>query len=108
MEFCDHCGTRLRDISEGSKCPKCKKLISAKPKVESVTVKKKKESGAIYIVERGKDQHAKVSVTCPGCGGNEVFRWFSSISGEHAGVKQERTVEHFKCAKCRHTWSKSF
>jgi hypothetical protein len=30
----------------------------------------------------------------------------SFISGEHAGVRQERSMERFTCAKCGHSWTK--
>jgi len=105
MRFCDECGSYLRETAEGLWCPKCKRLIFSRPRVEAKKVEKK--SPAIYVVDKSKEHYAKVSRTCPKCGNGEAFRWFSSISGEHAGIRRERTLEHFKCTKCSHSWSKS-
>ena len=106
LEFCDNCDTRLRETKEGLLCPKCKTLIRLKLKVEAKSVKKS-DSGAIYVVDKSNKDYAKVSRTCPKCGNKEAFRWLSSISGEHAGIRRERTVEHFKCTKCSHSWTES-
>jgi hypothetical protein len=44
---------------------------------------------------------------CPQCTNNQAFRWYSYSSGEHAGVKQDRIVEHFQCTQCRYLWGES-
>ena len=106
MRFCENCGTYLRETKEGLWCPKCKKLIRSKPRAEVRSVKKK-DSGTIYVVAKSEESYAKVSRTCPKCGNQEAFHWLSTISGEHAGIGRERTVEHFKCAKCAYSWSTS-
>ncbi len=61
----------------------------------------------IYIVDESKEDHSMVTRTCSECGNDKAFHWFSRISGEHAGIRRERTVEHFKCTKCSHSWAES-
>jgi DNA-directed RNA polymerase subunit M/transcription elongation factor TFIIS len=68
---------------------------------------KKSSMSAVYVVDESKEHYAKVTRPCPNCESDEAFHWFSRVSGEHAGIRRERTVEHFKCAKCSHTWTES-
>ena len=82
-------------------------MIPVKTKMQPKDMKKIERSSSIYIVNRSEDEYVKVSQVCPKCGNEEAFRWFSGVSGEHAGVRRERTIEHFKCAKCSHSWSKT-
>jgi len=107
MRFCDDCGSYLRETEEGLWCSKCKRIIRSKPRAEVRGVKKT-DYGAIYVIDKAQSNYAKVSQACPKCGNEEAFHWFSSISGEHAGIRRERTVEHFKCISCSYTWSRSF
>lgn len=67
----------------------------------------KKETTNIHVISKPNVEHVKVSRTCPECGNRMAYRWFSTITGEHAGIRRERTVEHFRCTKCSHQWSKS-
>lgn len=59
------------------------------------------------IIEQSSSRTEKVSQHCPQCTNNQAFRWYSYSSGEHAGVKQDRIVEHFQCTQCRYTWGES-
>ncbi len=72
-------------------------------------MKKSKENVAegIYVIDQPADHRARLSQACPKCGNREAFHWVSNISGEHAGVRRERTVEHFQCTKCAYSWSKT-
>ena len=106
MRFCDECGSHMKITRKGYSCPKCGNLVP----IGSVEVKKIdiSRSGSIYVVENEKGGYGpKVSRVCPRCGNDQALHWFSSISGEHAGVRQERTVEHFKCTRCLHSWGES-
>lgn len=89
-------------------CPKCKKSSPMEAKTE-VKMTRRSKSNAVYVVERRQETSArkKAAKTCPKCGNEEAYQWFSSIAGEHAGVKGERTVEHCKCTNCGHSWSES-
>jgi len=71
-------------------------------RIESV-----EKPAGIYIVDESKEGHSMVTRTCSECGNDKAFHWFSRISGEHAGIRRERTVEHFKCTKCSHSWAES-
>lgn len=106
MRFCDNCGTYLKERKDGLWCPRCKRLIPLKLAVKPRKVEKK-GSAAVYVVNRFEDGYVKVSRTCPKCGNGEAYRWFSVVSGEHAGIRRERTVEHFKCTSCSHSWTKT-
>jgi DNA-directed RNA polymerase subunit M/transcription elongation factor TFIIS len=106
MRFCDRCGTHLREKSGELWCPKCKTRVLLKPGAEIRAATKDRPSG-IYVVNRSEDSYATVSVNCPACGNEEAYHWYSSIAGEHAGIRRERTIEHFKCTRCAHAWSTS-
>lgn len=106
MRFCDDCGSYLRKAPGGLWCSKCKKLVPADSRVK-ITRASKPDSKAVFVVNDPAGNYATVNQACPKCGNEEAFSWVSSISGEHAGIRRERTVEHFKCTKCSHSWSKS-
>jgi len=106
MKFCDNCGSYMKLTAEGYRCPRCGKTVPSEPEAKKMRTEKS-ESGGIYVVDETSSDYAKTSQACPKCGNEEMYHWVSSISGEHAGIRQERTVEHFKCAYCSHSWSKS-
>jgi len=58
----------------------------------------------IYVVDNSLGGYLKVSHACPECGNPETYRLIAASSGEHAGVKQDRAVERYKCVKCLHSW----
>jgi len=90
-------------------CPKCGSTIRADLQIQLKNTKKEKfeKPSSIYVFNNRKDEYVKTTQTCPECGNDEAFQWFSRVSGEHAGVGTERTVEHFRCTKCAHYWNKS-
>ena len=104
MRFCEKCGAYMRATKEGFQCTKCGNKVLA----ETVEVKtiEQREVSPIEVVDDSKVERAKVSETCPKCGNPEALRTISFISGEHAGVRQERSMERFTCAKCGHSWTK--
>lgn len=106
MKFCDRCGSYLRKTPEGLWCQKCRKLspLEAKEKMKNVD---RETSDAIYVIERSKDQGSKVKWKCPKCGNEEADHWFSAVAGEHAGIRRERTIEHFRCTRCSYVTSRS-
>ena len=106
MRFCNGCGTYLRETKGGLWCPKCKKVFPSS-QVALPRGVEKRDSTAIHVIDKPQVDHMKVSQACPECGNEEAYRWFSRISGEHAGVRRERTVEHFTCTKCSHSWAKT-
>ena len=80
-------------------------MIDEKLKVEDI--RRKVSSDAVYVVDKSKEHLARVTTKCTKCGSDKAFHWVSRISGEHAGIRRERTVEHFKCTKCSHSWTES-
>jgi DNA-directed RNA polymerase subunit M/transcription elongation factor TFIIS len=61
----------------------------------------------VDVIEQPSSTSEKVSQRCPQCTNDQAFRWYSYSSGEHAGVKQDRIVEHFRCTQCRYVWGES-
>ena len=106
MEFCDKCGSYMKKTKDGLECQKCGKVIEASIGTQNEEKKKIEHSNSIYVVESSPGDFVKATQVCPNCGNEEALSWFSRVSGEHAGVRTERTVEHFKCTKCAHSWSK--
>ncbi|MCK4634216.1 hypothetical protein KAT42_05220, partial [Candidatus Bathyarchaeota archaeon] len=102
----DRCGSYLRETAEGLWCQKCRKIILSKRNAETRTGKKR-DSSAVIVIERPKDHYSTISLKCPKCKNEEAYHWFSNVSGEHAGIRRERTIEHFKCTKCSYSWSRS-
>ena len=103
MRFCERCGSYMQRTSNGLRCPKCGKEINTG--VVEVRRATSPHPDPVYVVENIDDEVAKVSQRCPRCGNAEAYRIGYSIQGEHAGVKQDRSVERFRCTKCLHTWT---
>ncbi len=103
MEFCEKCGARMTSTKEGYVCPRCGISKFAKPEVR-IMKEKETDKSSIYVLGESTTDHSKISRRCPNCGNKEAFYWFSGVAGEHAGIRQERTVQHFKCTKCGHSW----
>jgi len=98
----------MKETAEGFKCPRCGKLTPSKASTTHVQKSsKKKVSSGIYVVEKSQNHRAKVMQPCPKCGNQEAFHWVSNLSGEHAGIRRERTIEHFQCTKCSHSWTEA-
>jgi len=96
----------MKRTPEGLQCPKCGRLVQLNPAIKEKNAKKQSQ-GAIYIIDEPEDNYVKVIRLCPSCRNEEAFHWSTTAIGEHAGVRQERTIEHFKCTKCTHTWVES-
>jgi DNA-directed RNA polymerase subunit M/transcription elongation factor TFIIS len=61
----------------------------------------------VTVVDAVSEDLPMISRLCPKCGHQQAYRRVSTLAGEHAGVKQERTIEHFRCALCQHTWAET-
>ena len=106
MRFCADCESYLKKTKDGLWCPKCKKLTKTELHCK-VKFVRKPLSNTIYVVDGSNEDRVKVSQACPKCGSGEAFHWFQPVTGEHAGIRRERAVEHFKCVECSYSWSKS-
>ncbi|MCJ7424080.1 hypothetical protein MUP01_07415 [Candidatus Bathyarchaeota archaeon] len=95
----------MREERNDFLCPKCGIVVHAKGEAREKNVKITGQPNSIYVVSDEPNEHAKVTQVCPECGNTEAFHWYSGISGEHAGVRREVTIEHFRCTKCSHAWS---
>ena len=105
MKFCDMCGSYMEMADEGYSCPRCGYTIQA-DEIE-VKIMRDSQAEAIHVIDKRGDDLLRVNRTCPSCGHHEAYRHVSMTSGEHAGVKQERIVERYKCTKCSNSWTKS-
>jgi DNA-directed RNA polymerase subunit M/transcription elongation factor TFIIS len=83
-------------------CPKCGEEIET-PTIE-VRRDNKPPAKSIYVVEDPMERGPVVSQQCPRCDNTEAYRSILASQGDHAGVKQDRTVERYTCTKCSHTW----
>ncbi len=103
MKFCQKCGSYMKSTKEGYVCSKCGQQI----RTEIIDVVKiKPTENPTAILDASKLEYMKVAETCPRCGNNEAFHSLGLISGEHAGVRQERTIERFVCTECGHSWNR--
>lgn len=106
MEFCSDCGTLLRRKGEGMWCSKCRKLTHPGAGTDVRTAEGDR-ADSVYVLDQQESGVREVTRTCPECRNDKAYQWFSSVSGEHAGVGRERTVEHYRCTRCAHSWSES-
>jgi len=107
MEFCSKCGSYLKKTENGFLCPRCGNKIRSHVRTPPVQAAETSHPSPIYVVDSSRVDFEKVSQTCQQCGNTDAFRWLAGVSGEHAGVRSERTIEHFRCTKCGHSWAKS-
>lgn len=105
MRFCDKCGSYMETTAGGFSCPRCGNEVEA----DEIEVRRTRDSPpeGVYVVDKSEYDSLRVNQICPRCGHHEAFYRISMISGEHAGVKQERAVEHYKCTRCLHSWTRS-
>lgn len=107
MEFCSKCGSYLQKTKYGFLCPRCGNKVRADAAAPQMQTAKTNQSSPIYIADASREGYETVHQTCPKCGNTEAFRRLAGVLGEHAGVRSERTLKQFTCAKCGHRWSKS-
>lgn len=103
--FCEVCGSYMRRTTTGLICPRCGREVPQD--VIEVRRSDRPPAEPVYVVENVGEGSLRVMQRCPKCGHSEAYRKVITTLGEHAGVKQDRAVERFTCAKCHHTWVKS-
>jgi len=96
----------MRETSKGFSCTKCGNLVPTD--IIEVQQIKQSEGSPVDVVDNSekRDEYAKVAEKCPQCGNPEAFHSLGLVSGEHAGVRQERSMERFTCTKCGYSWGK--
>lgn len=104
MKFCERCGSYMHRVPGGFSCLRCGNENHDEV-IEVLSVQRRDSS--VEVVDESEVELVKVKEICPQCGNREAFRVVFVVSGEHAGVRQERSIERFKCTKCLHRWSRS-
>lgn len=93
----------MRKTREGYTCSKCGNKTQAEiVEVTHIGAADKPTD----VLDTSKLEYMKAAEACPKCGNNEAFHTLGFVSGEHAGVRQERAMERFTCTKCGHSWSR--
>jgi DNA-directed RNA polymerase subunit M/transcription elongation factor TFIIS len=105
MKFCNICASRMKLSKQEYVCFKCGNVIRATNEFIEVEKIKISELEPISTIDDSRKYFPKIERICPNCRHSKAFYWFSTVNGEHAGVKQERTIEHFMCTECQHTWT---
>jgi DNA-directed RNA polymerase subunit M/transcription elongation factor TFIIS len=106
MRFCEKCGSYMQETNKGFSCTKCGNLVT-----ETIVEVKRiepPESSPVEVVDKSKreEEFTRVRETCPRCGNPEAYHSLGLVSGEHAGVRQERSMERFTCTECAYTWTR--
>ena len=103
MKFCDKCGTFMKLDNTGYSCTKC----GIVEQIDEIEIKReeKKEPELVYTINQNKSDSFRINRKCPRCGNSEAYKMVLSTQGEHAGVKQDRTLTKYTCTKCGHTWT---
>jgi DNA-directed RNA polymerase subunit M/transcription elongation factor TFIIS len=103
MKFCEKCGSYMRGTSQGFVCSKCGHQV--KTEIVDVVKINSRATSSVDVLDPSKMEYKKVAEVCPQCGNDEAFHSLGLVTGEHAGVRQERSMERFTCTKCGHSWS---
>jgi DNA-directed RNA polymerase subunit M/transcription elongation factor TFIIS len=105
MKFCEICRAFLPASSEGLICPKCGHVVET----DVIEIRRNGKGAAepVIVMDSPERDASPVNQTCPSCGHAEAYRTVLTTQGEHAGVKQDRSVERFRCAECGHTWTRN-
>jgi predicted nucleic-acid-binding Zn-ribbon protein len=93
----------MRETFNGFKCSRCGNELHTG--IVEVKQMKPPEAAPIDVISNSEEGYRKVSKACPRCGNSEAFRSVLFSSGEHAGVRQERSLQRLTCTKCRHSWT---
>ena len=105
MKFCEKCGSYMQKAPGGFSCPKCgNQALDQEVQVRHL---EPRESSSVEVVDRSDTEYVTVRETCPQCGNPEAYRSVSAIAGEHAGIRQERSIERLKCTKCQYSWTRT-
>ena len=95
----------MAKVPGGFSCQKCGN--EARDHAIQIRRIERRDSSSVGVVEKSEPEYVKVSETCPQCGNTEAFRNVSVVAGEHAGIRQERSVERLTCTKCQYSWSRT-
>ncbi len=95
----------MQKVSGGFSCSKCGNQVHD----QAVQVRhlEHSQSSGVEVVERTEAEYVTVREICPQCGNPEAYRSVSAVTGEHAGIRQERSIERLRCTKCQHSWSRT-
>jgi DNA-directed RNA polymerase subunit M/transcription elongation factor TFIIS len=102
MRFCDSCGSFMGTTAQGYLCPKCGAEVEADTR--EVNRERRPRVEPVYEMKGSKTTSPTVNRDCPRCDSKKAYRTVLATQGEHAGVKQDRSVERYTCVECGHSW----
>lgn len=103
MEFCEKCGSMMRNKEEKNKiilvCPSCGHKLRNYKHIEISEKVKKKPMDDIVIIDKKEEGMPKTKVVCPKCGHTEASWW----------LQQTRSVDEaptlfLRCVACGYSW----
>ena len=92
----------MKQNQKGYECPNCGYIENVD--LIEVRLPKKSQKDQVYVMNSIDDSH-RVQRSCPECGYNEASKQMLAAQGEHAGVKQDRSLVKYTCTECGYTWS---
>ena len=107
MEFCQRCGTRLKNARTTSHILACSRCGYDKAEKESKprsTVRGKIFKEGVVVInqdEAGLRVLPTVKVECPKCDSKRAHYWTIYVSDEEEAMIE---VQVFRCTGCGHTW----
>ena len=92
----------MKTNNQGYICPRC----GAEVEEDFIEVTRERRTRAepVYDMSDSKSTGHIVNRDCPKCDSKEAYRTVRETQGEHAGVKQDRSVERYTCVECGHSW----
>ena len=92
----------MKQTHKGYECPNCGHMENVD--LIEVRLPEKSQEDQVYVMN-SMDDSQRVQRSCPECGYNEAFKKMLVAQGEHAGVKQDRSLAKYACTDCGYTWS---
>ena len=92
----------MKQTSRGYECPNCGHVDAVD--IIEVKMPERDHVDPVYVIEESVDL-PRVQRNCSKCGHNEAYQNVLTTQGEHAGVKQDRSLVKYTCTNCGHVWN---
>ena len=107
MEFCQKCGTRLKNASNSPHilaCPRCGYEKVEKEGTSNSTVTEQTVKESIIVIDQdvaGLRVLPTVNVECPNCDSKKAQYRMIYVSDDEETMAE---VQVFRCTRCGHSW----